>query len=152
MRNPNIVSEEDAPQEVFPDGPPKLEPRLIKGMQAEYHPATYDPEVGNASGLIPYGANVLVRMDECATATGGGVLLIDDMVDRMTEASVTGCIYEIGPDAFRGMEHRPHVGQRIYIEKYAGLKTRGRDGALYRILDEKCIACGIADDLVVAEV
>lgn len=129
-----------------------LAPRLIKSMQAEYEPACYDPNTGNASGLTPYGPNVLVRMDTCATITSGGVYLPDDMAERMTMASVTGCIYAIGPDAFRGLTDRPQVGQRIYIEKYSGVETRGKDGVLYRVVDEKCVACGIADDLCVAEI
>lgn len=120
-----------------------LQPRLIKGMQAEYVPAFWPGH--NSSGLNPYGPNVLVCMDSCSEASSGGILLLDDVRDRMDEASVTGCVFAIGPDAFRLMENRPSVGERIYIDKYAGIKARGVDGKFYRIVDEKCIACGITD-------
>jgi chaperonin GroES len=143
----------DAPfMQDAPTAPPRLEPRLIKGMQADYTVAEFDPLAGNTSGLIPYGPNVLVKMDECASSSAGGVMLPDDMIERMTEASVTGVVVAMGPEAFRGLSDSPQVGQRIYIEKYAGLKARGKDGKLYRVVDEKCVACGITHDLVVAEV
>ena len=127
-----------------------LTPRLIKSMQSEYDPAIYDPTID--TGLTPFGPNVLIRMDVCATITSGKIHIPDDMAERMTMASVTGCIYAMGDDAFRGQLAKPQVGQRVYIEKYSGVETRGRDGALYRVVDEKCVACGIADDLCVAEV
>ena len=135
--------------------PPKAEPlppRLMKGMQADYEPAFYDAELAENCGLVPFGPNILIRMDKCATASAGGVILLDDLVERMDEASVTGCIYAMGDDAFRGQQSKPEIGQRVYIEKYSGIKARGKDGGLYRVVDEKCVACGIADDLCVAEV
>jgi co-chaperonin GroES (HSP10) len=127
----------------------KLQPRLIKGMQADYIPVFWEGE--NPSGLRPYGPNVLVKMDPCATASAGGVLLVDEMVDRMNEASVTGCIVAMGPEAFAGLSDRPQVGHRIYIEKYAGTKARGMDGALYRAMDDSCVVCGIGDDATQVE-
>lgn len=156
MRNHNIVSEAELPD--YQRDIPKIDPLPDRGMgfkgvdQTEYETAEYDAAIGNVSGLIPYGPNILVRMDACARQTSGGIIHLDAHTERMDEAAATGCIYAIGPDAFRGLIDKPHVGQRIYIEKYSGVKARGRDGALYRVVDEKCVACGIADDLVVAEI
>lgn len=128
-----------------------LQPRLIKGLQAEFIPAEWPGE--NASGLQVFGKNILVKMDACAKTSAGGVIMLDEMVDRMTEASESGCIYAVGAAAFRLFDdgHRwegekPLVGQRVYVEKYAGVKARGRDGALYRIMDERCIAAALLDD------
>lgn len=151
MRNPNIRGEGEAqaPQPE-PGKLPEMKPRFI-GIQAEYAPAIYDPETGNTSGLTPYGPNILVRMDVCLTVTKGGVHIVDDIAERMTEASVTGAVFAIGPDAFAGLHDKPLLGQRIYIDKYAGIKTRGQDGELYRVVDEKCVACGIADGFCVSE-
>lgn len=122
-----------------------LPPRLIKGLQAEFIPAEWSGE--NTSGIRVFGKNLLVRMDACSPKSAGGVMLPEDLVDRMTEASESGCIFAIGPAAFRLFDdgHRwegdkPTVGERVYVEKYAGVKARGADGALYRIMDERCIS------------
>jgi co-chaperonin GroES (HSP10) len=151
MRNPNIRSEEELEPDNTLDKPPSIKPRLIKGMQADYVPATYDPAIGNPSGLSPYGPNVLVRIDACSDKTQGGIHLPEDIVERMTEAAVTGCIYAIGDDAFTGMRDRPMVGYRVCFEKYAGIRHRGKDGHMYRFIDEKCIAGRVEDDLCIAE-
>ena len=124
------------------------EVKLIKGLQADYEPAVYPGH--NSSGLIVYGKNVLVRMDECATATAGGVMLTEDLRDKMTEGAETGCIFLLGPEAFRLFDDGqrwsgaiPKVGERVYVEKYAGLLARGKDGHVYRIMDYRAIAGGL---------
>ena len=76
---------------------------------------------------------------------------LSKFVERMSLASVTGSIFAIGPDAFKGYLTKPTLGQRIYIDKYAGLEARGKDGKFYRLIDEKCIAAAVEDDLCVAE-
>lgn len=127
----------------------KLQPRLIKGMQADYHPMFW--QGSNPSGLKPYGPNVLVQMDPCSATSAGGIALPDEIIDRMNEASVTGCIVDMGPEAFSALTDRPKVGDRVYIEKYAGTKARGKDGSLYRAMDDSCVVCGIADDATQVE-
>lgn len=131
-----------------------LPPRLIKGLQAEFIPAEWPGQ--NTSGIRIFGKNVLVRMDSCAKTSTGGILLPEDMVDRMTEASESGCIYAVGAAAFRLFDdghrwegERPQVGERVYVEKYAGVKARGADGALYRIMDERCISGALDANYVV---
>lgn len=105
-----------------------MKPRLLKGMQADYEPASWDG--ANTSGMIPLGKNLLIRMDECAKATSGGVLLVDDQLERMDAASTTGVVYAVG-------EPIPGIapGERVWTEKYAGQIGRGADGKLYRIMD-----------------
>lgn len=122
-----------------------LSPRMIKGLQADYVPASWDGE--NTSGLKPFGGHVLVRMDECAQTTAGGILMVDDQVERMSLASESGCIYAIGNKCFVGWldEDKPQIGERVYVEKYAGVHARGRDGALYRIMTDTCIYAGLAE-------
>lgn len=127
-----------------------LQPRIIPGLQANYEPATYDATIHH--GLTPHGPNLLVLMDVCLDVSEGGVMLLPEIVERMNEACITGCIYKIGPDAYRGQIDRPKVGERVYIEKYAGIKAVGRDGRMYRVIDEKCIACTIEDDHCASEI
>lgn len=121
----------------------------IKGQQADYIPATWTGE--NTSGLRPYGKNVLVRMDECAQQSKG-VWMTDERKERMDAHSVTGCVYAIGPEAFRQFDDglpwqgdKPVVGERVYTEKYPGAVAIGMDGFFYRIMDYRCIAGGYLD-------
>ena len=127
-------------------------PKLIKGLQAEFVPAEWSGT--NTSGLIVYGKNVLVRMDECGDVSSGGVALPMDLIDRMTEAAETGCIYSLGPEAFHLFEDgvrwtgdKPKPGDRVYLEKFSGLLARGKDGGVYRIMDYRCVAAGLEPDL-----
>lgn len=140
------------PAPTEPTGPEfeRMQPRLIKGLQADYIQVAWPGN--NSSGLKVFGKNVLVRMDECSQSSAGGVLLGAEIVDRMTEASESGCIYAVGPAAFRLFDdgHRwegdkPEVGQRVYVGKYSGVKAIGRDGAFYRIMDEGCILAATDD-------
>lgn len=117
-------------------------------MQAAYVVATFEDE--NTSGLEVFGKNILVLVDECANASSGGILLPDAKIEQMTEASVTGCIYALGGEAFRMFDDgtrwsgdKPEVGDRIYFEKYAGIKCRGVDGGFYRVMDFRAVAAKI---------
>lgn len=118
----------------------------IQGVEADYIVATWGGE--NTSGLRPYGKNVLVRMDECAQ-TARGVMITDERKERMDAMSVTGCVYAVGPEAFRQFDDglpwqgdKPVVGERVYTEKFAGNVAIGMDGAFYRFMDYRCIAGG----------
>lgn len=119
-----------------------LEPRLLKGTQADYQLAPDFPGY-NPSGLLPLGPNVLIRIDTCSQATAGGVMLADDMIEKMDAASESGVIYAIGKTAWRGYseDERPQLGNRVYFQRYSGLTGNGGDGGRYRIMDESCIAC-----------
>lgn len=121
-----------------------LEPRLLKGTQADYTPAPAFPG-RNPSGLLPVGPNVLIRIDTCSAATAGGVLLNDDFIDRMDMASESGVIYAVGATAWKGYgdDEKPRVGDRVYFTRYSGITGPGRDGGKYRVMDDTCIACRI---------
>ena len=126
-------------------------PKLIKGMQADYVPAPWTGT--NTSGLRLFGKNVLVMMDVCSPRTMGLVELPEEIVERMNEASESGCIAAIGPAAFRLFDdntpwqgEKPAIGDRVYVEKYAGIKALGADGQMYRIMDYRAVAAGLAPD------
>lgn len=125
-----------------------MTPRLIQGLQADYEEATWPGE--NASGLTPIGDYVLVKMDQCSSATRGGVELPEDLIDRMNQASESGCIYAVGEGSFTRFDDgrpwtgaRPAAGDRVYVEKYAGIQARGADGGVYRIMGYRNIAAGL---------
>lgn len=129
----------DAPASALPQ-------RLLQNMQGNFIPARWTGS--NTSGLTPRGPNVLVLMDQMSNTTAGGILLPDAKIDAHNEASETGCVFGLGRTFLRQMDHGSvdplGLGQRVYIEKYAGIKAMGRDGLVYRIMDEKQIG-GIID-------
>lgn len=125
-----------------------MEPRLIKGVHADYIPAQWIGQ--NESGLISYGKNVVVKVDECSPTSAGGVALPPEMVERMTMNSTTGILVYVAPEAFRLFDDgtrwdgdKPKAGDRVWFEKYAGQIQMGRDGKSYRLMDYRAIAGGI---------
>jgi len=117
-----------------------MEPRLIKGLQAEYIPAKWSGK--NESGVRVVGKTVLVLMDECSPRSSGGVELPPDIIERMTLAAESGVIVAMADGAFLLNEDmtpwsgaKPTPGDRAYIEKYAGKLVKGRDGLTYRLMD-----------------
>ena len=121
-----------------------MEPRLIKGVQAEYVPAKWSGQ--NTSGVRVVGKTVLVLMDECSQTTTGGIALPDDLIERMSLAAESGVLVATSPGAFLLNEDmtpwtgdKPKPGDRVYIEKYAGKQVKGRDGKMYRIMDYNAI-------------
>jgi chaperonin GroES len=129
-----------------------MEPRLIKGLHAEYIPAKWSGQ--NTSGVRVVGKTVLVLMDECAPKTTGGVEIPDDTLERMSMASESGVIIACAPGAFLLNEdmtpwsgEKPQPGDRVYVEKYAGKQVKGRDGKTYRIMDYGSIGATYEPDL-----
>lgn len=128
------------------------QPALYQGTQAAFIPAGWPGR--NTSGLLPHGKQILVRMDEAA-ASKNGVLYTDERTERMSMASETGCIYAVGPDAYRLYEdgqkwtgYKPQAGERVFVERHSGTLARGFDGAMYRFMDSRCIAGGLDPDFV----
>lgn len=129
--------------------PGALPARMLKGLNATYIEAVWPGH--NDSGLEPLGDYVLVKMDQCAAASSGGVLLVDEQVERMNEAAESGCIFAIGGGAFTRYDDgrpwtaaKPDPGDRVYVEKYAGIKAMGQDGSMFRIMGYRNIAAGYA--------
>lgn len=117
-----------------------MEPKLIKGLHAEYIPAVWSGK--NTSGVRMVGKTVLILPDECSTKTSGGIELTPDLIERMSMAAESGVIVSVASGAFLLNEdmtpwtgERPNPGDRVYFEKYAGKQVKGSDGANYRIMD-----------------
>lgn len=117
-----------------------MEPRLIKGIHAEYVPAKWSGS--DTSGVRVVGKTVLVLMDECSPKTTGGIDLPEDLIERMSMAAESGVLVAAAAGAFLLNEDmtpwsgdKPKPGDRVYIEKYAGKLVKGRDGKTYRIMD-----------------
>jgi co-chaperonin GroES (HSP10) len=120
-------------------------PKLIKTELAEFKKSEY---AGNKSGYFPIGDRILVKVDESAEQSSGGIHYPEELQERMTMASETGVIVALGETAFRWSFDRtrewsgrkPLVGERVYINRYAGKLLKGKDGILYRVMDDICVA------------
>lgn len=121
-----------------------MQSKLLSIRKAEYLQA---PWLGkNNSGCKPLGDRVLIQPD-IAAAKVGGIQIPDDIRDRAQLSGSTGVIVEIGDDAFtwnfdrtrRWEGYRPKAGDRIYFDRYAGKEVLGKDGIVYRLMDDKCV-------------
>jgi chaperonin GroES len=117
-----------------------LQPKLLKGVHAEYIPAQWDGT--DTSGVRVVGKCVLILMDESASKSSGGIELPPELVERQTLASESGILVKCAEGAFLLNEDgtpwtgfTPSPGDRVYVEKFAGRLVRGRDGKTYRLMD-----------------
>lgn len=123
-----------------------MQPKLLKTDHAEYVEGKFSGK--NESGFVPIGDRVLVMPDAAAQKTSGGIDLPDSVIEKQAFASQTGVVVEMGEGAFKWNADRarvfegkkPEVGSRVFFDRYAGGDIhRGRDGKMYRIMDDKCI-------------
>lgn len=117
----------------------------------DYERAEYPGK--NTSGIRVFGCHVLIKTDQCAKQTSGGILIIDESLDRKDAASISGCIFVVGDNAFKhhadGTPWRgaaPTVGDRVFFAQYAGDLVPGRDGSVYRIVEDGCISGKMLDE------
>ena len=146
-----------------------LEPRIIKGLQADYVRASWSGK--NDSGLRPIGTSVLVLMDQCSTTSSGeaGAAILEEagieaenkgglvgippeIIEKMNHASESGIVVAVGSAAFRyyddgsaWTDYKPKPGDHVFTERYAGREIRGADGKTYRMMTYTNIG-GLHDD------
>lgn len=102
----------------------------------------------NNSGLIPKGRAVLVRHYD-PKATIASSIIIPEHVQRNTAiADQRAVVVAIGPSAWLDEPSpRAEIGERVMISKYTGFIAVGpKDGAIYRIINDRDIFAGITDD------
>ncbi len=116
-----------------------MQPKLIQTRVAQYAPADYTGK--NESGYRAIGTRLVVLTDQCAEKTSGGVFIDPVSAERGTMAAETGTIVQVGSKAFAWAldDEKPKPGDRVYIERYSGQVALGKDGQLYRILEDRCV-------------
>jgi len=123
-----------------------MQPKVLKTELTEYIENEWSGR--NDSGVAPVGDNVLVLPDKAAEKTQGGIFLSEDMVDKHGLAAETGIVAALGEGAFKWSTDRarpfdgakPEPGQRCYFERYAGRIVHGKDGRIYRLMSDVCVA------------
>ena len=123
-----------------------MQPKLLMTPLGEYQPAKWNGK--NTAGVRPFGDRVLILPDGAAEQTSGNVYIPEEMQERMAMAAETGILVAMGDDAWlwnsdrtRKLEgEKPKVGDRVGFERYAGSIRHGKDGRLYRVMDDKCVS------------
>jgi chaperonin GroES len=126
--------------------PLMLQGRVLRtGDQREFVKATWDGT--NRSGITPLDDKVLIRMDEHAERTSGGIVIPDDARSRQSMASETGVVIALGAAAFEYSDDgarnwrtaKPAPGDRVVVERYAGRVVQGQDSVEYRLVSQKSV-------------
>jgi co-chaperonin GroES (HSP10) len=101
----------------------------------------------NNSGLHPCGDRVVIKPEVVEKTSSGGIILMDDSVNRDAMAQVIGTLVAVGPDAWSDYsEPFAKVGDRVLFAKYGGLQNIGVDGELYRISNDTDVTARVDDD------
>jgi co-chaperonin GroES (HSP10) len=127
-----------------------MQPRLITTPLGQYEPAKWSGQ--NSAGHHPINERVLVLPDGAAEQTSGSVFIPEEMQERMAMAAESGVLIEAAVDAWTRSADRsgpylgrkPEPGERISFERYSGQVHHGKDGKLYRVMDDTCVG-GIVD-------
>lgn len=98
----------------------------------------------NTSGLVPVEYKVLIKLDPVEEKTTGGIILPEDTSERSQMAQTYATLIAIGGNAFEDWKDpKPKAGDKIVVDKYAGLPPKAGDITdLYRLCQDKDI-CAI---------
>lgn len=132
-----------------------MQPKLLQTEHALFLIEEWDQV--NRSGMRPKSNLILVRSDECAPYTAGGIGLPDEIRERHTQACETGIIIAVGSQAFKVThdgrrwpdddEEKPKVGERVWFQRYSGSMHRGFDGKAYRLMNDSLIGATFDPDM-----
>lgn len=102
-----------------------------------------DYDGSNRSGWEPATDGVIVLPDKPLVKTDSGILIPETASERHAMAAESGTLVAIGPDAFvwnsdrtRRLEGKeiPKPGDRVVMNRYAGIYMHGDDGQKYMIM------------------
>jgi co-chaperonin GroES (HSP10) len=91
----------------------------------------------NESGIHPSLDRVLIRPDEIERRTEGGIIIPETVGELHAMAQSIGTFVDAGPDAYSDY-HGPAAkpGDRVAFAKYGGLQVEGKDGKVYRLMND----------------
>lgn len=98
----------------------------------------------NPSGIRPTEFKVLVK-PKAVEEKIGSIFIPEPAREREQHAQMEGEIVAVSPVAFTYADWPegvtlPRIGDRVLFAKYAGAIVKGRDGAEYRIINDKDVA------------
>ena len=92
--------------------------------------------------IVPCGHRVLVKIDEVAETSKGGIIIAKTIADKQEEAGIFGTIVAIGETAWKDFGGRAWavIGDRVMIAKYGGFIAQEPDTTdKFRILNDEDI-------------
>jgi chaperonin GroES len=95
----------------------------------------------NESGIVPAGHRLLVKPDEYMRSYKGVIEIPENIKERSQNAQTAGTVIAIGSTAylhkeFGGGKHWCKVGDRVAFARYGGIQLTGKDGEIYRIVED----------------
>ena len=105
--------------------------------------------MSNESGINPVGWRVLIKPQEVKEVSQGGIILTTEKSkEREQMANTTGIVIAMGDQCYAD-EPAPWcgVGDKVIFAKYAGLLYLGKDGASYRMVNDKDITGTLDGDV-----
>jgi chaperonin GroES len=106
----------------------------------------------NESGIHPCGDRVLIRPDDIEEKTEGGIIIPGSVSELHAMAQSIGTFIAAGPDAWTHFVEREtngpvkcrgysqpfaKPGDRVAFAKYGGLQVEGKDGVVYRLMNDE---------------
>jgi co-chaperonin GroES (HSP10) len=93
----------------------------------------------NESGINPVGWRILVLPREIEEKTESGIILTTEVTkEREQLANTTGIVVAMGNQCYNDEPAKwCQVGDKIIFAKYAGLTYRGKNGKIYRMINDK---------------
>lgn len=101
--------------------------------------------VVNESGLRPLGRAVLVEHYE-PERKGSLIALPENVETRSMMVEQRAVVIEVGPACWPDEPPRASPGDRVLISKMAGYMARGRDGKLYRLVNDRDLFAGLVGE------
>jgi co-chaperonin GroES (HSP10) len=100
--------------------------------------------MSNASGINVKGWRILLKPLEVEDKTESGIIIATKEVsDREQMANTTGEVIEVG----EGCNTWCKAGDRVVHAKYAGLMYLGKDGVMYRVVNDEDIVATLDSDV-----
>lgn len=100
----------------------------------------------NNSGLHPKGRAVLIRMVEIDDLKTTMIQIPDHVRKSSAVMEQRAVVVAVGASAWEDeKEPRAKVGEKVIVTKMAGYVVQGKDGGLYRLVNDRDIFCGVED-------
>ena len=98
----------------------------------------------NESGIHPKGYRILIRTQEIAEQSKGGIIISHGTnKEREEMANTTGEVIEVGGECNNWVA----AGDKVVFAKYSGLVYVGKDQRKYRIINDEDIVATLDADV-----
>ncbi len=91
----------------------------------------------NNSGIHPQGDRVLIRVENIEETTPGGIVVPQTELAKHEMAQIAGIMVAHGVDAWSDYAQPfAEIGDRVLYQRHSGIQLTGKDGELYRMVND----------------